>query len=109
MIQQALDNASGRSLSSLREKYRRGCLITPDLSVMWTPSARPRRRPGSCWQASPMTPSQFSTWLRSGLFMWRQLTLASAAILTMLEEYVAAGGGSRARELFLTRKVTACR
>lgn len=36
-----------------------------------------------------------------GLFMWRQLTLASAAILTMLEEYVAAGGGSRGARIIL--------
>lgn len=36
-----------------------------------------------------------------GLFMWRQQTLASAAILTMLEEFVAAGGGSRGARIIL--------
>lgn len=36
-----------------------------------------------------------------GLFMWRQQTLASAAILTMLEEFVAVGGGSRGARIIL--------
>lgn len=46
---------------------------------------------------------------KSGLFMWRQQTLASAAILTMLEEFVAAGAEVGAHELFLTHRAPACR
>ncbi|MBA7843713.1 FAD-binding protein [Klebsiella sp. RHBSTW-00484] len=35
------------------------------------------------------------------LFMWRQLTVTSAAVLTQLDQYVAAGGGSRGARIVL--------
>ncbi|MFK3707235.1 FAD-binding protein [Klebsiella sp. NPDC088457] len=35
------------------------------------------------------------------LFMWRHLSLASAAVLTMLEQYVRNGGGSRGARIIL--------
>ncbi|HAT1682276.1 TPA: FAD-binding protein [Klebsiella oxytoca] len=35
------------------------------------------------------------------LFMWRQMALISAAVLTMLDDYISAGGGSRGARIIL--------
>ena len=35
------------------------------------------------------------------LFMWRQMALISAAVLTMLDDYITAGGGSRGARIIL--------
>ncbi|HDX8892816.1 TPA: FAD-binding protein [Klebsiella oxytoca] len=35
------------------------------------------------------------------LFMWRQMALTSAAVLTMLDDYISAGGGSRGARIIL--------
>lgn len=35
------------------------------------------------------------------LFMWRQMALISAAVLTMLDDYISAGGGSRGAKIIL--------
>ncbi|EMP5336909.1 FAD-binding protein [Citrobacter freundii] len=39
----------------------------------------------------------------SELFMWRHLTLTSSAVLTMLENYIQEGGGSRGARIILDR------
>lgn len=43
------------------------------------------------------------------LFMWRQMALISAAVLTMLDDYISAGGGSRGAGSSLTPKAIVCR
>ena len=102
VIQQALDNASGRSLSSLREEIQArmsdyaGFICHVDTIC---PAAQEARQLLASLAHDALSIQHLAE--IPGLFMWRQLTLASAAILTMLEEYVAAGGGSRGARIIL--------
>ncbi|EAA8474025.1 FAD-binding protein [Salmonella enterica subsp. enterica] len=101
-VHQALHNATGRALSSLREEIQArmsdyaGFICHVENISQAAQDARNLLASLSHDALSIQHLAEIP-----GLFMWRQQTLASAAILTMLEEFVAAGGGSRGARIIL--------
>ncbi|EBE7905550.1 FAD-binding protein [Salmonella enterica] len=101
-IHQALHNAAGRPLSSLREEIQARMSDYAGF-ICHVENIRQAAQDARNLLASLSHDALSIQHLAEipGLFMWRQQTLASAAILTMLEEFVAAGGGSRSARIIL--------
>ncbi|EMD9038222.1 FAD-binding protein [Salmonella enterica] len=101
-IHQALHNAAGRSLSSLREEIQARMSDYAGF-ICHVENIRQAAQDARNLLASLSHDALSIQHLAEipGLFMWRQQTLASAAILTMLEEFIAAGGGSRGARIIL--------
>ena len=89
-------------LSVVREKFRHECLTMRDLFAMPIKSDAPL--------VMPLLLNEFVQ--RHGLaikhvgevaelFMWRHMTLTSAAVLTQLTHYIDAGGGSRGARMVI--------
>ncbi|EDY0584368.1 FAD-binding protein, partial [Salmonella enterica subsp. enterica] len=95
-IHQALHNAAGRPLSSLREEIQARMSDYAGF-ICHVENIRQAAQDARNLLASLSHDALSIQHLAEipGLFMWRQQTLASAAILTTLEEFIAAGGGSR--------------
>ncbi|EAW6003788.1 FAD-binding protein, partial [Salmonella enterica] len=101
-IHQALHNAAGRPLSSLREEIQARMSDYAGF-ICHVENIRQAAQDARNLLASLSHDALSIQHLAEipGLFMWRQQTLASAAILTMLEEFIAAGGGSRGARIIL--------
>ncbi|ECL2123342.1 FAD-binding protein [Salmonella enterica subsp. enterica] len=101
-IHQALHNAAGRPLSSLREEIQSRMSDYAGF-ICHVENIRQAAQDARNLLASLSHDALSIQHLAEipGLFMWRQQTLASAAILTMLEEFIAAGGGSRGARIIL--------
>lgn len=101
-IHQALHNAAGRPLSSLREEIQARMSDYAGF-ICHVENIRQAAQDARNLLASLSHDALSINHLAEipGLFIWRQQTLASAAILTMLEEFVAAGGGSRGARIIL--------
>ncbi|EDS3305920.1 FAD-binding protein [Salmonella enterica subsp. enterica] len=101
-IHQALHNAAGRPLSSLREEIQARMSDYAGF-ICHVENIRQAAQDARNLLASLPHDALSIQHLAEipGLFMWRQQTLASAAILTMLEEFIAAGGGSRGARIIL--------
>ncbi|EPB0511766.1 FAD-binding protein [Salmonella enterica subsp. enterica] len=101
-IHQALHNAAGRPLSSLREEIQARMSDYAGF-ICHVENIRQAAQDALNLLASLSHDALSIQHLAEipGLFMWRQQTLASAAILTMLEEFIAAGGGSRGARIIL--------
>lgn len=101
-IHQALHNAAGRPLSSLREEIQARMSDYAGF-ICHVENIRQAAQDARNLLASFSHDALSIQHLAEipGLFMWRQQTLASAAILTMLEEFIAAGGGSRGARIIL--------
>lgn len=101
-IHQALHNAAGRPLSSLREEIQARMSDYAGF-ICHVENIRQAAQDARNLLASLSHDALSIQHLAEipGLFMWRQQTLASAAILTTLEEFIAAGGGSRGARIIL--------
>lgn len=109
-IHQALHNAAGRPLSSLREEIQARMSDYAGF-ICHVENIRQAAQDARNLLASLSHDALSIQHLAEipGLFMWRQQTLASAAILTTLEEFIAAGAEVGAHELFLIHRAPACR
>lgn len=105
VIRQALDNSNGMGLREVRNDIQNrmsdhaGFLCSADSISL----ARE--------QADMLREQVYGGGLKIGhmaevseLFMWRHLALTSAAVLTMLEQYVQQGGGSRGARIILDKE-----
>ena len=104
VIEKALNNAGGRELRDVGEEIQNrmsdyaGFLCSAGDISFARNDAEALRQQVYADGLSIDHPAQISE-----LFMWRHLTLTSAAVLTMLDRYVSEGGGSRGARIILDK------
>lgn len=102
IIRQALDAPTGLSLAAVKQQIQ--ARMSDDAGFICRPAnvsqaAREAEQLLACVQRHGLSIRHAAQ--IAELFLWRQMAFTSTALLLMLEQYIAAGGGSRGARIIL--------